>query len=92
MLGCLLREPPRQAISGYHNYKTHHFVNMASTTDLPYLTRAQVERFLSRSQDELEELRGVPMSPEAAKALASAVHHLDGLIIAHRALCEGLGA
>jgi hypothetical protein len=56
------------------------------------MTSATEESVFSRFQDELNALRGVPMSPQTAKALAAAVHHLDGLEIAYRALCKGLGA
>jgi hypothetical protein len=40
----------------------------------------------------LLDLHGMPMAPEASKALAAAVYHLDGVEVACRALCEALGA
>jgi hypothetical protein len=40
----------------------------------------------------LMDLHGLPMAPEASKALAAAIYHLDGVEIACRALCEALGA
>jgi hypothetical protein len=43
-------------------------------------------------REDLQALRGRPMTTEASKALAAAVYHLDGVEVACKALCEGLGS
>jgi hypothetical protein len=58
---------------------------MTSTANLPFARLREIHEVL-------DAFRGMPMTPEASKALAAAVYHLDGLEIACKALCKGLGA
>jgi hypothetical protein len=72
---------------------------MTSTTDaqthareIAALIRAYGVDSIPDYRSMLLDLHGMPMAPEASKALAAAVYHLDGVEVACKALCEGLGA